>query len=251
MLTSSRSIEGKLSNARRIFKEEIELIFVDAPNVLVRPTLPYDPFSDVETMPSPDEQPRTYWPFSSNYGFPDMKELDAALYYMRSILDKVGPVDGVFGFSMGGATAGFLAAVLERPWLHPAFAFPPSDPSAVWPIPPLQFVVACAGYVPRDERCKKYFDPPLSTPSLHIIGKGDVVAGQDDMLALVDGFSSSTVIWHEGGHWIPRQASFNLFLRNFMLAQMSPQNSPTTSPSVKPERQLIEHPLHTINLAKL
>lgn len=120
------------------------------------------------------------------------------MYYLRTVLETQGPFDGVWGFSQGAATAAILCALVARPWLHPAFSSTPS-PGVPWPPAPFKFAVFCSGYLPLDRRCESWFDSPVNTPALHVLGRSDVVAPNERTLANVPRFSNSRVEWHEGG----------------------------------------------------
>ncbi|BGP13202.1 hypothetical protein JCM10213v2_001121 [Rhodosporidiobolus nylandii] len=204
-------LEGKLTRAKQTFGEDVEL-----PNILLRPTLSAQPPSSADSCPPADDEPRCWWRWSSNEGFADPSELDRTLTYLRGVLEAQGPFDGVLGFSMGSAAASLLCAILERPALHPVFAAPASSADAVWPHPPFRFAILASGYVPGERRCWDWLSPPLSTPALHAIGKGDVVV--------------------DNGHHIPRKASFFTLCHDFIIkhSQHSTPASPTPSPSLRP-----------------
>ncbi|GAA5936800.1 hypothetical protein JCM3775_002709 [Rhodotorula graminis] len=224
---NSRILAAKLAQAERIFDGHVELIFVDAPNILLRPTMAYDNSPDEPYAPK--DEPRSWWHAQSNDGFEDPRELDRTLYYLRTVLEREGPVDGIFGFSQGAATAAILCALVARPWLHPAFSSPAS-PGVAWPPVPFKFAVLCSGYLPLDRRCESWFDSPVAIPTLHVLGRSDVVAPNERTLANVPRFSNSRVEWHEGGHYIPRKPHFAHIFKEFILSNTFPVVEPPLFP---------------------
>ncbi|GAA5974143.1 hypothetical protein JCM11641_003461 [Rhodosporidiobolus odoratus] len=233
---NARMFEGKLTDVRRALGERVELVFVDAPNILVRPTLSSQPSSESDA-PSTGE-PRSWWQWSSNQGFGDLKELDRVISYLRQVVETQGPFDGIFGFSMGAAAAALLTALLERPAVHPIFAAPAQN-AVAWPPPPFRFAVLCNAYLPGERMCWDWFSPPTATPSLHVLGRGDVVVDNEWSSVLVSRFSDPQVAWHGGGHHIPRRkpALTNL-IRSFILshAKHTTTPSPSSSPSSSASR---------------
>ena len=63
--------------------------------------------------------------------------------------------------------AGIIAALLEKPTLHPSFA--------TCTHPPFRFAVIAAGFDPLDPRASVIFKTPVQTPSLHIMGQADTL----------------------------------------------------------------------------
>jgi hypothetical protein len=76
------------------------------------------------------------------------------------------PFCGALGLSQGGCFAMLLAAIkcnaIER--------------NEEDPFPSLKFVINVAGFIPRAENMRKYFERPLNFPSLHVIGKINMIS---------------------------------------------------------------------------
>jgi len=68
------------------------------------------------------------------------------------------------------------------------------------PFPSLKFIVEVAGFIPRAENLKKYFQNVIDIPSLHVIGELDNVSIELPMKA----FKHSQKVIHPGGHVIPK-----------------------------------------------
>ncbi|GAA5996963.1 alpha/beta hydrolase [Rhodotorula paludigena] len=225
---NARVLEGKMKQAQRVFGDKVELVFVNAPNILLRPTFAAEG-SENEVTPLEDE-PRSFWHAVSNDGFSDPRELDRTLEYLRDVLETQGPFDGIFGFSQGAATSAILCALVARPWLHPAFSAPSAVPGAAWPPTPFKFAIFCSGYLPLDARCESFFEYPVGIPALHVIGRSDVVAPNERTLANVPRFSNSRVEWHDGGHYIPRKPYFATMFKDFILQNTFPPPEPALFP---------------------
>ncbi|KAI1486842.1 serine hydrolase FSH [Biscogniauxia mediterranea] len=150
---------------------------------------------------------------------------------IHAIADAVrgsgGPVDGVIGFSQGGAMAALVAAALEHPYRSPPSSSPTSPPSSSSPSSPspssastdytwvsalrdanngraLRFCVVYSGfYAPQDGFRWLYEDPPLATPSLHFLGGLDTVVDEARSRGLVERCRDPVVLVHPGGHYVP------------------------------------------------
>ncbi|KAI0119856.1 serine hydrolase FSH [Daldinia grandis] len=143
---------------------------------------------------------------------------------MRSIaatIAEAGGVDGVCGFSQGGAIAALVAAALERPYRDPpssSYAASPSDPSsqpkeADWSWVDalrsanndqgLRFLVVYSGFSTLIDSLQWLYEPPIATPTLIFIGSLDTVVEESRTKGLVDRCKDPTVIVHPGGHYVP------------------------------------------------
>ncbi|KAK6952484.1 hypothetical protein Daesc_007023 [Daldinia eschscholtzii] len=137
-----------------------------------------------------------------------------------AIADAGGDVDGVCGFSQGGAVAALVASALE----HPHRDLPPSRPSeaaaaaepeaaADWSwVPalrkannnkPLRFCVIYSGFYAPLDSLRWLYDPPIATPTLHFLGSLDTVVEESRSKGLVERCKDPTVIVHPGGHYVP------------------------------------------------
>ena len=96
------------------------------------------------------------------------------------------PRAGLLGFSQGAAVAASLAAASSR-----------------GEFPPLRFVIAIAGFLPRAHDIAPLFDPPVRIPSLHVWGLGDGMAKHAPRL--VDRFDPAEreVVTWPGRHIVP------------------------------------------------
>ncbi|KAF8320346.1 hypothetical protein DL93DRAFT_2163971 [Clavulina sp. PMI_390] len=128
-------------------------------------------------------------------------------------------IKGVLGFSQGGALAALLVAMLERP-----DALPKVKINHI----PMKFGIFMAGFKTLDLTVTHIFDELVTTPTVHIIGKTDFIVGKKRSQPLIDACQNPRVEWHEGGHHIPRDASWGAFFKAY-LAAWDPDS--TISPS--------------------
>ncbi|GAA5887505.1 hypothetical protein JCM6882_001433 [Rhodosporidiobolus microsporus] len=215
---------GRLGALRRTLKDKAELVFVDPPHIVDVPTDSAEDFknkfdSDASAAPASDaDTPRAWWfakPAADGH-CRQFSKFDETLVYLRDILEKQGPFDGVFSFSQGAACAAVLTALLENPSLDPIFAAPPKDPSVQWPPQPFKFAILSAGFFPLDPRVSAYFDIKPKTPALHVLGRGDTIVGEERSVPLTKAFESARVEWHEGGHHTPSKASWRRFFEQYI-----------------------------------
>lgn len=140
-----------------------------------------------------------------------------------------GGVDGVIGFSQGGAMAALVAAALE-----PSRPLPPSlqgedswarklrDANAG---KQLKFAVVYSGFVARDDELQWMYQDQIQTPNLHFIGGLDTVVEESRSRGLVDVCREdrTRVVVHPGGHYVPVSkewtAALVMWLREALQAQ--------------------------------
>ncbi|RHZ66732.1 alpha/beta hydrolase [Aspergillus thermomutatus] len=139
-------------------------------------------------------------------------DLELGLDVLASVLEAEGPVDGMIGFSQGGAAAVMMASLLEgrQEALDQAQTEGGMDLETVREKirghPPLKFVVSVAGYRAEHPAYRAFYEPAIKTPSLHVLGSLDSVVEEETAMKLVQSCSGVTeqmIIWHSGGHVIP------------------------------------------------
>ncbi|CAN8098568.1 unnamed protein product [Discula destructiva] len=129
---------------------------------------------------------------------------------MRAIADAIeeaGGVDGVLGFSQGGAVGALVAAALEGDR-----ALPEDEAQRGWVARlreanggrALRFCVVYSGFVVRPgAQLGWMYEGGIKTPSCHFFGGMDTVVDESRCRALADCFVGSTTIVHPGGHHVP------------------------------------------------
>lgn len=213
---SAEIFKKKMSVIRKACGKNVEFVFVDAP-ILLQPTdMPQmstsaQALDTIQASPEePELQPRAWWRANQEktqyYGVPQTVE------YLRDYL-KGQRFDGVFGFSQGAGMAAALAAMLERPESYPTIMIDGKPPH-----PPLQFCVLVSGFKPVDKEIGQLFGVPLKTPSLHVLGRNDVIVSLERGKTLVDVCENPRVEEHEGGHFVPSKASWRNFFKEYLLS---------------------------------
>ncbi|KAH0491776.1 hypothetical protein TgHK011_003184 [Trichoderma gracile] len=141
----------------------------------------------------------------------------------RSIREA-GGIDGVCGFSQGGAMAAFVAAALE-----PARVVP-DGPSGDWARQlrdanggrPVKFAVSWSGfYATGVKELEWLYEPKIATPTLHYIGSLDVVVDESRSRALVERCEEPVVVVHPGGHHVPVSKEWVMPLAGFIRNHVS------------------------------
>jgi len=205
----------------------LELVFVDGPHVLQPVDLTgssTSPFAGSETSNSdPALIPRAWW--KSNEERTQALGLDASLASLRDIL-KSDRYEGVFGFSQGAAMAALLAALLEKPHLHPPFLVDGQPPH-----PPFGFCVSVSGFKVLDPLAAPIFSPFYSTPTLHIIGRTDIVVIEERSRQLLDVSANKRLEEHDGGHFVPSKLNWRNFFRDYLQDPLGDLPSPGSSSS--------------------
>jgi len=217
----------------------VELVFIDAPHILQPADLPgpisQSPDTNLASLGAvevanadvdPTLTPRAWWKVN-----PDK----TAAYGLRESIEAIRDIlksqrfDGVFGFSQGAAFASIISALLEKPHLYPPFLVEGQPPH-----PPLNFCVAISGFRLRDPFCDLLFDGQYSTPTLHVIGKNDIIVIEERSKLLVEASSNKRVEEHEGGHFVPSKRQWLKFLRGYMMDPSADLLSPSVSGSSVP-----------------
>ncbi|KAG9312108.1 serine hydrolase FSH [Chiua virens] len=195
--------------------KDIELVFVDGPMVLYPVDL--DGFSanalgasevtqDATSEYDPTTTPRGW--FKANADRTVARGLEDALQMLKDVLVRDRYV-GVFGFSQGAAIAALLAALLEKPHSYPAFLVEGESPH-----PPLY--------------AANIFGSSYSTPTLHVLGKTDVIVVEERSKVLLEISANARLEEHEGGHFVPSKANWRKFFRDYLHDPLGDVSSPSS-----------------------
>ena len=180
-----------------------------------------------------DAGPTDNWAwFRRDDGTGTYRGLAAGMGRVAEAIRDAGGVDGVMGFSQGGAMAAMVAAALE-----PDRAVPPpasSDAGGDDGEPPaetwvralreanghraLQFAVVYSGFYARDDALAAWlYAGGLATPSLHVIGGLDTVVDEARSEGLVARCGpAARKLVHPGGHYVPVGKEWTLAVAGFL-----------------------------------
>lgn len=155
---------------------------------------------------------------------------------MRAIADAIeeaGGVDGVLGFSQGGAVAALVAAALEvdRP-------LPEDEAQRSWVKrlreanggKPLKFCIVYSGFVTRPgAQLGWLYEGTIKTPSCHFFGSMDTVVEESRCRGLTEQFVEPDVIVHPGGHHVPVRKESVAPLLAFLIKVLEKDAAPATT----------------------
>ncbi|KAH9067735.1 FSH1-domain-containing protein [Lactarius vividus] len=231
---NSSIFSKRVAALRKSLGKDVELVFVDAPHVLMPVDLTghgtsLDAFGAAEastTSEDPALKPRGWWRTDPTRTRTD--GLEESLAYLRDIL-RTQRFEGVLGFSQGAGLAALLAALLERPHLHPPFLVDGEPPH-----PPLRFCVAVSGFKVAGPLSTAVFSEGYVTPTLHVLGKNDILVIEERSRVLINVSKTKRVEMHDGGHFVPSKASWRTFLKAYMLDPTGDVPSPGLTSASQP-----------------
>lgn len=191
------------------------------------------PGYDAGAAAEADAGPTDNWAwFRRDDGTGTYRGLAAGMGRVAEAIAAAGGVDGVVGFSQGGAMAAMVAAALEPGRAVPAAASPADadggdePPAATWVRAlreangqrPLRFAVVYSGFTARDDALAAWlYAGGLATPSLHVLGGLDTVvdeARSEDLVARCGPAARKLV--HPGGHYVPVAKEWTMAVAGFL-----------------------------------
>ncbi|KAI9642509.1 hypothetical protein NHQ30_009314 [Ciborinia camelliae] len=173
--------------------------------------------------------------------------IEEGLSTIASTIRRAGGIDGVIGFSQGACAAYFVAALLEHnresafalqsvKYASEALPYPTSFTRLKQELqhPPLKFCIAYSGFYAPYEGYAAFYEPPLKTPILHVIGSLDSVVEEARSVALVEACEEATreVCYHPGGHFVPMGKEFGNVAVGFMVRCLE-EKKPVVEESVE------------------
>ncbi|KAJ7135459.1 serine hydrolase FSH [Mycena crocata] len=209
----------RLGALRKQCGKSVDFVFVDGPIILqpvdLSGSVPQStsPATTVDALGASEafemDESRAWWKWNENKTEPI--GLPESLKVLRDVL-KTRTFDGIFGFSQGAAAAALLSALLERPHVYPPFLIDGKPPH-----PPLKFCVAVSGFRVSGSIADTIFATNYSTPTLHIIGKTDIIVVEERSQKLVNVSTNARVEEHDGGHFVPSKANWRKFFAAYLL----------------------------------
>lgn len=136
-----------------------------------------------------------------------LRGLEAGMRAIADAIEEASGVDGVLGFSQGGAVGALVAAALEEgaegaaaaehaPWVRRLREANGGRP--------LRFCVVYSGFVARPGAGLGWlYERGIRTPTCHFFGSGDTVVEEPRCRALADRCVGAEVVVHPGGHHVP------------------------------------------------
>ena len=200
------------------------LIYPTAPNRLLASDIPgyhlpqSSHFDDGETADEPD----TWAWFRKHEATGTYRFLDEGMATIAQAIRDAGGIDGVCGFSQGGAMSAVVAAAMEPDRTIPEgkegdWAKGLRDANGG---KGLKFAVSWAGFWGPVDMLKWCYSPKIKTPMLHILGSLDTVVEESRSSGLVDRCEDPLVVTHPGGHHVPVAKEWVMPLAGFIKERM-------------------------------
>lgn len=181
---SGRRFHQRTGALRKALRGRAELVTFDAPHLV--------PGGGEEDDGDGGDPPRGWWfsrpgAFEAAEAAEEPAGLAEALRAVEEAMVKLGPFDGLLGFSQGAALAAMVCALRAR-----------GDPRF-----PVAFAVLVAGFVSRSPAHGHFYRDPIALPTLHVVGEADAVIAAPLSMELARSFVEPVVLTHPGGHFVP------------------------------------------------
>ncbi|RFU72692.1 serine hydrolase fsh [Trichoderma arundinaceum] len=167
---------------------------------------------------NPEDLPDTWGWFRKDDATNTYRLFDEGMAVIADAIREAGGIDGVCGFSQGGAMTGFIAAALEpsRTVLE--------GPKGDWARKlreangdrPVKFAISYSGFYAAVDALDWLYEPKIKTPTLHYIGSLDTVVDESRSQGLVDRCEEPVVVVHPGGHHVPVSKEWVMPLAGFI-----------------------------------
>ncbi|TEA16304.1 Esterase OVCA2 [Colletotrichum sidae] len=213
--SKTRALEKLLSKSLAPFNILPKLIYPTGPNKLSPQDIPGftpDPSADSD---APDLDAWAWWRKDESTG--SYRFLSQGASAAAAAVRENGGVDGVLGFSQGGAFTALLASALEqgravpeqyRGWVEEMREANGGNG--------FKFAVVYSGFFAPTEELKWAYEPQIKVPSLHFIGSLDTVVEESRSQGLADRFEDPMVVVHPGGHYVPIAKEWSMPLVGFI-----------------------------------
>ncbi|XP_010433775.1 PREDICTED: esterase OVCA2-like isoform X1 [Camelina sativa] len=177
--TSGEKMKKQLHKWPKSVIGRLELVFLDAP-------FPCRGKSDYDGIYDP---PYYEW-YQYNKEFTVYTNLEKCFEFLEDRMVKLGPFDGLIGFSQGAILSGALLGMQAK-----GIAFQK--------VPKIKFVIIIGGAMFKSTKMRENaYSSSLDTLSLHILGEKDFV--KHSGIKLTELFQNPVVVHHSKGHTVPR-----------------------------------------------
>lgn len=193
-----------------------KLIYPTGPNPLTPTDIPgYRPPVGADA----DAEPPAMWAWWRKDDATGVyRHFDKGLAVVADAIAEAGGIDGVCGFSQGGALSSIVAAALEEG------RDVPEGEAGEWARKlrdanggrAAKFCVVYSGFWPPVDSMQWLYEPKLVTPSLHFIGSLDTVVDESRSRMLIDRCTDPAAVVHPGGHFVPVSKEWVMALAGFI-----------------------------------
>lgn len=218
----TRALEKMLQKSLAPFHLAPTMIYPTGPNRLRPRDMPgFEPPEDGAAENDEDDTSDSWAWWRRDDATGEYRFLKEGMNRLAETIKEAGGVDGVVGFSQGGAASGIVAAALEKDRTAPAG----DEWSWVEALraanghKPLRFAVIYSGFFAPPENLGWLYEPKIKTPTLHFIGGLDTVVDETRTRALVDRCIEPIALTHPGGHYVPINKEWVMPLVSFVKTQ--------------------------------
>nr|VDD05519.1 unnamed protein product [Brassica rapa] len=199
--TSAEIMKIQLHKWPKAVIDRLDLVFLDAP-------FPCQGKSDVDGIFDP---PYYEW-FQFNEEFIEYENFENCLEYLEDRMIKLGPFDGLIGFSQYIYFAYHFSE--KTPYLIYSFILQGGILSGGLPglqakgialqkVPKIKFIIIIGGAMFRSTKVvEDAYSFSIDTPSLHFLGETDFLKPYG--IKLIESFKNPVVVHHPKGHIVPR-----------------------------------------------
>lgn len=215
----TRALEKLLAKALAPISLLPVLVYPTGPNRLLPSDMPwYQPPEGIDDPNAEENLPDTWSWWRKDEATGEYLQFDKGMEAVATAITEAGGVDGICGFSQGGAVTCVVASALE------SGRKVPEGPEGDW-VRKLReanggraakFAVSYSGFWATPDRLKYCFEPKIATPTLHYIGSLDVVVEESRSQGLAERCVDPIVVVHPGGHHVPVAKEWAMPLAGFI-----------------------------------
>ncbi|KAK9876346.1 hypothetical protein WA026_012655 [Henosepilachna vigintioctopunctata] len=203
---NEQTFRQKTGSFRKVVNKWAEFTYLNAPHKV----------TNFDNGQSQDDQQYSWFFNKEDRTFSGIRLGGPAIGFEESVrlieenYEKLGPFDGIWGFSQGACFVGLLCDLQQRGLLKTKF----------------NFAILVAGFKSNSIAHSQYFKKSNNVSSLHVFGIGDQVIPVEMSVALSNCFENPVIVRHEGGHFVPasskeKEAYQNFFRTRYELKNLS------------------------------
>jgi hypothetical protein len=232
----TQQLRAILAKHYQCSEEGIDFVYLDAPfqlDTAEESSLTYTEASSQSPLHTRDQAPPppslsssspfSINPLATNLGWnPHLDQTDpkTSLTLLSKLSTSQGPFTGVIGFSQGTTLAFMYTSWCEasfNPFRHAALqkmCIDLDDPKLATLLEkppqskPLDFAVLLSGRRGTYDCYDGFYEPRLQTPTVHVIGKWDMIVPPWSSEQLFTYCEGGVLIEHEGVHFVPRRREY-------------------------------------------
>ncbi|KPI34583.1 Dihydrofolate [Cyphellophora attinorum] len=208
-----QELTGKLARFYQVAEKDVNFVFPDGP---IRLNSGVVAGRWMDDSPSAKSSDLFAWSKEPDvYGTVQYPGLDQSLSMLFRLSRDHGPFTGVIGFSSGATLASMFVSWCESDHIpgrrealrtmcescvgHELKGILETPPQA-----PLDFAILCAGFPGPAQYYRGFYEPELSTATVHVVGDLDSMVPPTKSMELINRCRDPMFIKHKGTHHLPR-----------------------------------------------